>query len=136
MFAQFEFGDPIFTKATKLCAILVGVFFVLYGGIAAILGVGPAGALGWSTRLLGAGLALAGILFMTPNRILLRLEWILHGVVLAVTASAVVLLVAMMSDRLATPVGYVVYAVVIALSLAASLSLLSYKKGVAQEAGK
>jgi hypothetical protein len=116
------------TRATKVASVFLGVFFVFYGGMAGLFGVGPAGVLGFPMRLVGAVVVFVGVIFMLPNSVLDRIRWIFYfSVVLVFTSSTIMLFFLLFHDD-SMVTGYAIYGMILVLSIAAITSFWGYRQ--------
>lgn len=125
----FEEHETTLTRATKVASVVLGVFFLVYGGIAGLAGADPEGALGFPVRLLGVLVFLVGMIFILPNRALDRVKWIFYASVALVFASSAIMLFLMFLDDVSMVAGYAVYGMIVLLSAAAITSFYGYKQG-------
>ena len=129
MTIYFDKQETALTRVTKVVAVFLGVFFVFYGGMAALFGVGPGGGLGFPMRLLGLFVVFVGVIFILPNRLLDRFKWIFFlAATLVITASVIMLFSMIFADH-SMNAGYTVYGTILVLSLAAVASFWAYKMG-------
>jgi hypothetical protein len=110
--------------ATRALSIVYGLFLLLYGGAAFFAGLSPGGALDFKMRLIGGGLFLTGLAYITSPKAILShiLSKLLYSSTLILYYLGLLFLTYGLSKNFSS-IGAIVYASIFALSLSSPASV-------------